>query len=91
VRRLSLSLALQEALAEEYGCTPVYGIPLVYTPPPEKLHTSTYYLVLKNAKIGDNSTDQNNNAEINDNWGRILQRQGYKQSYPLLFLWFDAL
>lgn len=40
VRKLSMSIALQEALYEEYGRTATYGLPIVYTPPPDQLYTS---------------------------------------------------
>ncbi|KAF6021716.1 hypothetical protein EB796_019975 [Bugula neritina] len=50
VRKLSMTLALQEALAETYGYTPIYGIPIVYTPPPDKLYTSTLQITLSTQK-----------------------------------------
>lgn len=47
VRRLSMNIAIQEALNEEYGYSPIFKIPLVYTPPPEKLYVSECTLQLK--------------------------------------------
>ena len=56
-----MSIALQEALAEEYGFTPVYRIPIVYTPPPDKLYTSTHTIQLTIPSQQKKKGDKNNN------------------------------
>ena len=64
-----MSIALQEALADEYGFTRVYRIPIVYTPPPDKLYTSTHTIQLSipnQRQKRDAEGDKNNNSGDQD-------------------------